>query len=522
MKKRTFGVLLAVAMVLVLSLAIVASASATPYLTSVSPASGNNTSFGSYQLKIYGQNLSDFMGDVDVTLQQAGAPYDTIYGEDPYVVSMLGGDYISCYINTYGESAGTYSVEVSGYWLIGQMWANSIYLNNAFSITGTSPVTTPVIASVQPNSKEAGGAAFTMTVYGYNFATGIGMTSTVYWDGTALVTTGGSGSQLSAQVPANLIASAGTASVTVRNTTSGFPPSTVTSNAAPFSVTALTPTLTNVTPTSGYAKYYQPYLLTLTGTNFQSTSQVLVNGLVHAATFIGSTSMSVQLTAADIANPGALNIAVRNGANGQPTNTQTFTMAADTTAPVTTISGADTAWHNTPVTLTVSVTDVGGPGVQNTWYGIGIPPSITLAGGTIIVPAPAGGAGDGAQLVQAYSQDKCGNNEVPPASATVNICTVGPDTDTFAPASVKKGKTCKIQFEADSITPTCTDILKIYKSNGAVAKSFNLGQKASNKQFTKSFTCNLAPGNYKVKLYATDSAGNAQSSMHSDSFQVTK
>ena len=127
-------------------------------------------------------------------------------------------------------------------------------------------------------------------------------------------------------MPANLIASAGSASITVRTSTSSLPPSTQTSNAVPFLVTAVTPTLTGVSPTSGYAKYYQPYLLTLTGTNFQGTSQVLVNGLVHPATFVSSTSMSLQLTAADIANPGTLNIAVRNAApSGQPTNTeQTF------------------------------------------------------------------------------------------------------------------------------------------------------------------------------------------------------
>ena len=98
---------------------------------------------------------------------------------------MFGGDYISCFINTYGESAGTYSVQVSGTWLIGQMWPTTIYLNNAFSVSGTSPITTPYIASIAPNTATAGGAAFNMIVYGYNFAAGIGATSTVYWDGTA-------------------------------------------------------------------------------------------------------------------------------------------------------------------------------------------------------------------------------------------------------------------------------------------------------------------------------------------------
>ena len=64
--------------------------------------------------------------------------------------------------------------------------------------------------------------------------------------------------------------------------------------------------------------------------------------------------------------------------------------------------------------------------------------------------------------------------------------------------------------------------MKIYKSNGSVAKSFNLGTQNSNKTYTKSFTCNLAPGNYKVKIFATDAAGNRSRSMDNDSFSVTK
>jgi len=289
-----------------------------------------------------------------------------------------------------------------------------------------------------------------------------------------------------------------------------------------FTITALQPTLTSVSPTSGFAKYYQPYQLQLTGTNFQNTSQVLVNGVVHAATYVSPTQLTMQLTAADIASPGTLNISVRNGTSGTPTNTVAFTLTADTTAPVTTISGADTNWHNTPVTLTVSVTDVGGPGVQTTYYGIGIPPSIALVGGTITVPAGSGSP-QGPQLVQAYSMDKCGNNEVPPAAVTVNICSTGPSTSCIAPASVKKGKTLKIKWEADSITPKITATMKIYKSsNNTVAKSFNLGTQDSNKTFTKSFTCNLSPGKYKVKVFATDAAGNPQSQQDSDSFSVTK
>ena len=91
MKKRSLGVMLVVAIVLVLSLAVVASASAAPYLTSVSPTSAANTTYSSTQLKVYGQNLTDFIGDPEVTLYQRAWPYDYISGTDVFVVGMFGG-----------------------------------------------------------------------------------------------------------------------------------------------------------------------------------------------------------------------------------------------------------------------------------------------------------------------------------------------------------------------------------------------------------------------------------------------
>lgn len=521
MRRRTLGMVVLVVVVAVLSLGIVATASATPSLTSVQPTSANTNNPGSIELKIFGQNLTDFLGTPDVYLEQSNWPYDDIYANSVIVVPMLGGDYIDCYISVYGETPGAYDVDVSGYWLIGQMTPMTLTLSSAFTVTGTSPVTTPYIASIRPESATAGGSAFTLTVNGSNFATGLS-SAVVYWNTSALSTSAGivnPTAVLNATVPASYIASPGVALITVVNPAPG---GGVTSNSIAFYINAALPTLTSLNPTSAWAKYITPPLVTLTGTNFQSGAQVLVNGVVHASSYVSSTTMTVQLTAADIANAGTLNFAVRNSSSGSLTATLPFTLNADTTAPVTTISGADTNWHNTPVTLTVSVTDPNGPGVQKTYYGIGMTPSIVLSGATITVPAPAGGSGDGPQLVQAYSVDNCGNSETPPAQATVNICTVGPTTDAFAPSSVKKGKTLKIGYQADSITPTCTITIKIFKSNNTVAKNINVGQKPSNQQGSYKFTCNLAPGKYKVKIYATDAAGNAQSSMSGDSFQVTK
>ncbi len=69
----------------------------------------------------------------------------------------------------------------------------------------------PTLTTLSPTSAPAGGAAFTLTVNGSNFING----ATVYWGATALTTTFVSVTQLTANVPASLIANAGTANITV-------------------------------------------------------------------------------------------------------------------------------------------------------------------------------------------------------------------------------------------------------------------------------------------------------------------
>ena len=318
MKRRSLVMLLTVAMVLVLSLVLVAGASAMPmdpYLTSVSPASGSNGTAGNVTLTIYGVNLDDFIGDPEVTLYQSGGGSGVIYASNAYVGFL--GDSIVCTINTFGAPAGTYNLEVYGIWWSGQMFPEAIYLDYAFTVTGAR-VTTPYIASVSPNTIAAGSPAFSITVYGLNFASGIGATTTVYWNSTALATTANNATQATALVPAALVTTAGSASITVRTSTSTYPPTTQTSNAVPFVVTAVLPTLSNLNPAQTWVNLITPPAVTLTGANFQNTAQVLANGVVHASNYVSASQITVQLTAAEIANAGTINFAVRNGATASP------------------------------------------------------------------------------------------------------------------------------------------------------------------------------------------------------------
>ncbi|MGI8857124.1 MAG: IPT/TIG domain-containing protein [Thermomicrobiales bacterium] len=65
--------------------------------------------------------------------------------------------------------------------------------------------------SLTPAVVSPGSAPFVLTVTGQNFQNG----STVKWNGTPLTTTFASATQLTASVPASLVAQAGTAQVTV-------------------------------------------------------------------------------------------------------------------------------------------------------------------------------------------------------------------------------------------------------------------------------------------------------------------
>jgi 6-phosphogluconolactonase len=67
------------------------------------------------------------------------------------------------------------------------------------------------ITAIAPTSATAGGAAFTLTVTGSGFVS----SDTVQWNGLPLATTFSTSTQLTASVPAGLIATAGSASVTV-------------------------------------------------------------------------------------------------------------------------------------------------------------------------------------------------------------------------------------------------------------------------------------------------------------------
>jgi uncharacterized protein (TIGR03437 family) len=169
----------------------------------------------------------------------------------------------------------------------------------------------PALTNLTPNTAQAGSNAFTLTVNGSNFVNG----STVQWNGANRTTSFVSAGQLTAQILAADIASAGTAQVLVVN-----PPGTA-SNALSFTITPPNPapTLTSVNPTSATTGGGE-FTLTVTGTNFINGSVVQWNGNARTTVFVNNTQLSAQIPATDIANAGSAQITVFTPAPGGGTS----------------------------------------------------------------------------------------------------------------------------------------------------------------------------------------------------------
>ncbi len=191
------------------------------------------------------------------------------------------------------------------------------------------PNPVPTLTSPGPSSATAGGAAFTLTVTGTNFTS----SSVVRWNGFNRTTTYGSPTQLTAAITAADIATAGSATVTVYNPTPGGG----TSNGKSFTITQANnpvPTLTSLGPSSATAGG-AAFTLTVTGTNFTSSSVVRWNGFNRTTTYGSPTQLTAAITAADIATAGSATVTVYNPTPGGGTSSgMSFTITQANVAPV--------------------------------------------------------------------------------------------------------------------------------------------------------------------------------------------
>lgn len=227
---------------------------------------------------------------------------------------------------------GTLPVQVSN--------ANG-FSSNALTLT-VNPA--PVLTAVAPASATAGAAGLTLTVSG----TGLFAGSTVQWNGQGLATSGSGPSQLTAQLPAALLANEGPASITVVSFDG------VLSNALPFavgpaaSITSLNPSTANVG--SG------AFTLTVTGSNLQPGATVNWNGQGLATAFVSPTQLTAQVPATLLTAVATASVTVASP-GGAVTGSLPFRVVLP---PLTNVSfgapGNSSSGQDQPVTLTLGGT----------------------------------------------------------------------------------------------------------------------------------------------------------------------
>jgi WD40 repeat protein len=165
----------------------------------------------------------------------------------------------------------------------------------------------PVVSSLTPTNANAGQPAFTLTVVGSHFTPA----TTVLWNGSPRVSFFQDEGHINADILQADIENPGKAQVTVETPQPGGgefqPPLDFTINPVAVPV----PTITSMSPAGVYASS-GAFTLRVNGTNFVGTSIVTVNGANHTTFEVNSTQLVAAMSASDVANAGALQIAVFN------------------------------------------------------------------------------------------------------------------------------------------------------------------------------------------------------------------
>jgi hypothetical protein len=308
-----------------------------------------------------------------------------------------------------GSSAGGTSVTIAGTNFTGVTAVNfgttqaaSFTVNSSTSITavspagsgsvhitvvaagGTSATTTedlfsygavPSITGLSPASATVGGAAFTLTVSGDNFTSD----AVVQWNGATLTTTLVSSTQLTAAVPASLLAAAGTASVTV--TESGG----VSANMA-FFINAAAPSIVGISPAQGLSA--GGTAVNITGTNFTGVSAVRFGAASAASFTVNSANSITAVSPAGSAGTVDIQVVTPSGASATGVTDQ-FTYLAPPA-----VTGINPATGSSAGGTTVTITGLNLTGATAVNFGTTAAAGFTVNSSTSITAvSPPGSAG---------------------------------------------------------------------------------------------------------------------------------
>jgi hypothetical protein len=290
------------------------------------------------------------------------SPTSAIAGGAAFTLTLNGTGFVSGSTVKFGATAPA-ATFVSSTQLTAAITAPDIATAGVVNVTVTSPAPgggtsgvqtfsinnpAPTITSLSPSSTNAGGAAFSLTINGTNFVSGV---TTGTFNGNARTITFVSSTQVTMAVTAADIATGGTFPVVVSNPAPGGGASAPSN----FTVNNLVPTITSLSPTSATAGG-AAFSLTINGTNFVTTTTGTFNGAARTITFASATQVTMAVTAADIAAAGTFPVVVSNPAPGGGASTASNFTVNNPAPTISSLSPTSATAGSAGFTLTVNGT----------------------------------------------------------------------------------------------------------------------------------------------------------------------
>lgn len=249
----------------------------------------------------------------------------------------------------------------------------------------------PQISSISPTTVAAESSA-TITILGSNFVGVPGTSVSIATvDGANRTTNFISNTQLTVTLLPSDIATTGPVNIAVLNPPAPNlnPPGGGLSNTVALNVVNPTPVLKSVSPLSVVAGSTASTAISVSGSGFDSASEVLVNGTGRPTTFKSSGSLSAQLATGDLAAAGTYTVQVVNPAPGGGTSQVLHFSVVPATSGAGLPTLVDVAPDGAQANNGVSAPNQVGPSMDTTGRYVAFASSSTnLLETTTIVPPP--------------------------------------------------------------------------------------------------------------------------------------
>jgi uncharacterized protein (TIGR03437 family) len=359
------------------------------------------------------------------------SPSSATAGSAAFTLAVSGSNFTSGAIVQWNGTSLASNI-VSSTQLTAQVPANLLLLSGTVLITvvepglpvsnalnfSINPATVANLASISPSSVTAGSPGFTLVATGSGFVSG----SVIEWNGGPIGTTFVSSTQLTGQVPAGLVGTAGTAVVQVAN------PSASLSNSLVFTISARSATISSLSPIS-VVSGGPAFTLTVNGSGFVPASQVQWNGTAVSTTFVSAVQLTALVPAQPV--PATVPITVVNPGNA-PSTALTFNVTPPATPTISNIAPATATARGPAFTLTVTGSNFVAASIV-TWNGVGLPTTFISSTQLTAQVAASWVAAPGSASISVYNAS--GVNYAPPATFTI-LNTAAPTLTSLSPASV--------------------------------------------------------------------------------------